>query len=527
MIEDIQYLQENSQLDSAVVYIDSQQRDRRFFPVPAQYTVTFDVPFKNVVGFDILDASIPTTMWNIDKYNGTLAITVSLTAPTSLDPDGKETYFKEIKNASSFHRLFERSHIVGAITPNYVMVVSTEQYDADIIAPSEIITPYFVYVRQVITGTNVVVAPVNISEDAVYLFRHLGVRYNLPLEDPSIQYIETGNYTLQPNQDGGYDIIYFTEINVLETTYVSIKSSLNYLCEIKNLYKQIELGNYDITSLKAELNNNWQMDDVRFEATAGTDRKQGILKITSVSGFVVINANIGRLIKQLGFDTLPTALESDLYQQFSVGDNQNVFAAISNSQYGTGYVAVAPGIVNLLGDRYVILRCPEIEDHLLGSYAYVKSTPGLGLFKLAAAQNDVTHLRFDFVNLVRKPFHPIGKMSKMTFQFQTQSGDLYDFKGVNHQILFVVKFLVPSQKHTFYKSILNPNYDANFIRYMSTSRTIENKEDSDEEEEYDTDANVIKYKKELQKYDYSSSDDDGDSDDSEVDFDFSKSRPHK
>jgi hypothetical protein len=205
-----------------------------------------------------------------------------------------------------------------------------------------------------------------------------------------------------------------------------------------------------------------------------------------------------------------------------VGENTNVFAAISNSTYGSGYVIVAPGIVNLLGDRYVILRCPEIEDHLLGSYSYIKSTPGLGLFKLAAAQNDVTHLRFDFVNLVRKPFHPIGKLTKLTFKFQTQSGDLYDFKGVNHQIMFVIKFLVPSQKHTFYKSILNPNYDANFIKYMSTSRTIENKEDSDEEQDYTTKENIIRYKKEIQQYDYSSSDDEGGSDDSEVDFDFSK-----
>jgi hypothetical protein len=90
--------------------------------------------------------------------------------------------------------------------------------------------------------------------------------------------------------------------------------------------------------------------------------------------------------------------------------------------------------------------------------------------------------------------------------------------------MFVIKFLVPAQKHIFYKSILNPNYDANFIRYMSSSRTIENKEDSDEEQDFTTKENIVKYKKEIQQYDYSSSDDDGESDDSEVDFDFSKKR---
>jgi hypothetical protein len=523
MIEDIQYLQENSQLDSAVVYIDSQQRDRRYYPFPQTYTVSFDTPFKNVVGFDILDASIPTTMWNIDRYNGTLAITGVFTPISTIDMDAKEMYFKEIKNAKSFSRLFERAHITGSLNDNYVIIVNKQQYDTSSIAAAETVTQFFVYLREVQRDTNIKRALKNVPADA-YMFTHLDISYYLPANDPDIVYIEEQNYSLIPNENGGYDIIYFTEINVPETTYVSIKNNIAYLAEIKNLYKQIELGNYDITSLKAEINNTWQVFDMKFEATAGTDRKQGIFKLTSNNGFLVINAAIGRLIKQLGFDTLPTPYERHLYQECPVGDNKNVFAAISDSVYGNGYVVVAPGIVNLLGDRYVILRCPEIEDHLLGSYAYIKSTPGLGLFKLAAAQNDVTHLRFDFVNLVRKPFHPIGKLSKLTFRFQTQSGDLYDFKGVNHQIMFVIKFLVPAQKHTFHKSILNPNYDANFIKYMSTSKTIENKEDSDEEQDFTTKENIIKYKKEIQEYDYSSSDDDGNSDDSEIDFDFSKRR---
>lgn len=519
MIEDIQYLQDNSQLDSAVVYIDSQQRDRRFFPIPGSYTVSFDVPFKNVVGFDILDASIPTTMWNVDRYNGTLAVSVTFTPISTLDVSAKETYFKEIKNAQSFSRLFERAHIIGNLNENFVLIMSKLQYDSVSISPAIITTPFFIYVREIITNTNIRLAPKNISEQSSYIFTHQGQRYFVEHNDPIISYIETGNYTLTPNVIDGFDVVYFFEVNVSESTFVSIKNTVNFIAEIRNLYKQIELGNYDITTLKAELNTIWQNDDIRFESTAGTDRKQGIIRLTSTNGFIVVNANLGRLIKQIGFDTLPTPSENTLYQECPVLDNQNVFAGI----YGSQYSVTAPGIVNLLGDRYVILRCPEIEDHLLGSYAYVQSTPGLGLFKLAAAQNDVTHLRFDFVNLVRKPFHPIGKLAKLSFRFETQSGDLYDFKGVNHQILFVIKFLVPSQKHSFYKSILNPNYDANFINYMSSSRTIEHKEDSDEEQDFTTKQKMLQYKKELREYDYSSSDD-GSVDDSEIEFDFTKKK---
>jgi hypothetical protein len=61
------------------------------------------------------------------------------------------------------------------------------------------------------------------------------------LNDSDIEYIESSNYTLTTNENGGYDIVYFTEVNVQETTYVSILNNVNYLAEIKNLYKQISL----------------------------------------------------------------------------------------------------------------------------------------------------------------------------------------------------------------------------------------------------------------------------------------------
>ena len=105
----------------------------------------------------------------------------------------------------------------------------------------------------------------------------------------------------------------------------------------------------------------------------------------------------------------------------------------------------------------------------------------------------------------------------MTFRFETSSGDLYDFKGVNIQILFMIKFLVPTQKFKFEKSILNPNYDPNFMKYMSTSKNIQYKEDSDNEEEFDNDKYYQMYKKEMDKYDYSSSGDEDDGDDGDSD----------
>ena len=75
--------------------------------------------------------------------------------------------------------------------------------------------------------------------------------------------------------------------------------------------------------------------------------------------------------------------------------------------------------------------------------------------------------------------------------------------------MLAFKYFTPTRKETFTKSILNPNYNANFIDYMVTNKIIKDKETSDNEEDYDNDdKNYNYYKKELDKYDYSTSEED-------------------
>jgi hypothetical protein len=337
-----------------------------------------------------------------------------------------------------------------------------------------------------------------------------------------INIINSGNYHIEPNDYNLYDIVYYTVGNVRSADYTSLVEQKYFLLNIENFYKTMVLGNYDIGTLKQSLNDVWSSAAISFSSTVQPDRKQGIYQINCTS-YIVLNARIGRLVRQMGFDTYPQASDSNIYDTFSVGDNLQVFASLYVNDTSE-YRIRAPGIVNLLGYRYIILRCKEIEDHLLGSTAYTNYSPGIGLFKLAAASSEVTHLRFDFVNLVRKPFHPIGKLSKLTIRFEIENGLLYDFKGVNHQILLVLKYLIPRMTTRFPVSILNPNYNPNFIEYMSTSKNIEYKEDSDDEQEFKDEKYESQYKKELQEYDYSSSEGEADDDslDSEVEFNFSR-----
>ena len=529
MIEDIDFLKGNSDIDSAVVYIDSTKRDRRFYPQAEEYTLSFDQPFRNVVGFEVLDASIPTTMWNVDKYNYTIAITKCSVPSTNINQSLASSYFNELCQVTDFFPLFERQHVVGDLVENFALVVDAETFDSLDLAvqiSDTIATPYFMFKRYVMTDTSVQVMPRNFSDSTFYTFTYHGIDYYVStIDDPIILILQQNNFHVTINDNGNYDIIYFERYNIRDVDYNSIIAINAFILKIENFYKSIVQGNYDITTLKQTLNDAFTTAAISFTSSVQPDRKQGIYVI-SCPAYIVINANIGLLIKQLGFDTYPVESQSSLYKHITVGSNQLVFCSIYKSAY-LNFSLKAPGIVNLSGYRYIIMRCKEIEDHLLGSNAYTQFSPGIGLFKLAAATADITHLRFDFVNLVRKPFHPIGKLSKLSVRFEVRDGLTYDFKGVNHQILFVLKFLVPKNHQRSTRSILNPNYNPDFIHYMSTSRNIEYKEDSDQEEEFKEEEYETKYKKDLQQYDYSSSDEEGatgddDEDDSEVEFDFSK-----
>lgn len=126
---------------------------------------------------------------------------------------------------------------------------------------------------------------------------------------------------------------------------------------------------------------------------------------------------------------------------------------------------VTPGLINLETARYVIMRCPEIESHLLGNYSLMRHTPGIGLFKMIDS-NTISNLRFDFVSIIRKPFHPIGKLSRLTLRFENNDGTLYNFKAVNHVILLSVKYYSPKPVVMSTSSILNRNYNPDVLQYI-------------------------------------------------------------
>ena len=71
-LDDIQFLKSHSFKQHYTFIVDSKDRDYIDNPYPNNYTIYFTEPFKNVFGLEVIDASVPRTMYNVDKNNNTL-----------------------------------------------------------------------------------------------------------------------------------------------------------------------------------------------------------------------------------------------------------------------------------------------------------------------------------------------------------------------------------------------------------------------------------------------------------------------
>jgi hypothetical protein len=173
-------------------------------------------------------------------------------------------------------------------------------------------------------------------------------------------------------------------------------------------------------------------------------------------------------------------------------------------------IIIGPGLVCFTGEKYVILRSPEIEEHSFGSLAYTNNNLGIAKFRTnSLGFNDE---KLFITKIPIREFHPIGKLSKITFRFETAEKNLYDFKGINHNITLAIFYFEPTfkQKEEF-NSILNPNYTNNFndYKYINAEQEIINESDDDEDDINEDDIhenfsrdNINDYRKMEQKYNY-------------------------
>lgn len=136
----------------------------------------------------------------------------------------------------------------------------------------------------------------------------------------------------------------------------------------------------------------------------------------------------------------------------------------------TGYRVVSPGVVDLTGDRFLVVRCPEVETYLVrGERLASEAThPGIGLLTLGTY--GYSEARLDFFHAKPRTLTaPIGRLSRMSFRLESQDGALYPSRGCDHTLLVNVRFLVPKKRKSEEEdeSLLSPGYDPDVWLYRA------------------------------------------------------------
>jgi hypothetical protein len=305
----------------------------------------------------------------------------------------------------------------------------------------------------------------------------------------------------------------------------------DHLHELALHVVEMEPGNYDAKGFLLAFAHAMPPDpdepDARKILTIGSQSRvfaekdqqfmqySGAVQLTARHPFW-LDMDLSGLGEVLGFTELPSDSRADKYSRLRFMDRRYLFGAIPNlppSAPGapppperpldqTPWILRSPGILNLNGTRFIILRCPQIECATSALSAQNVSA-GIGLFKLY--DQALAHLRFDFIKLSTVNFHPIGKLSRLHLRFERLGGDLYDFKGSDFHVLLVIRFLERVRPAFSPASALgslgapgaargaadrpraagrhlNPDYDPDVLRYESRARTEMDESDTDSDE---------------------------------------------
>ena len=279
---------------------------------------------------------------------------------------------------------------------------------------------------------------------------------------------------------------------------------------------EIPIGNYTLNKLIVILNTMFRENinlvilhrtiedkdnfELELQCTGNTIPVdiQNILKFEA-NRYIIFDMNKSTLNKTLGFYS-KVSDDLEFINNFSyLNTNKiNIYEKFYHSiKIIDKYRIIAPGIVYLIGYDYIILKCPEIEEHLYGSLSYTKNT--IGLAKIRVSNWGLNEESTSYLKLKLREFHPIGKLNKITLKFENAEGNLYDFRGVNHNIVFAIHYYSAKQKQKFEKSIINPEYKMNFMDYKYSQE--EKEEESDiEDNENNSLINIEDYKKMEKKY---------------------------
>lgn len=423
---DVNYLASAAQDASYIFLVDSATRDTMFDPEANKYTVRFNWPFENVTGLELLDASVARTEYIVERFENVLAFTYGGQKHAVTVPPGDYNLAQLVETLS---KLVPEGFSVRAKTN-----------------PAEVSNKVEFSGEQELT--------IDVDNSTIRKCLGLGIKGTLVGLPTPLR--KTVTLLSCPLPSANQKVAAWPPIR--QRFMASTTGSPSVARLFASSPSPGALGHLEVRS----------MDDVIIATgtfTTGTSGFQNIQAPLTATGsvregeeyYVQISSEDASVFVT-GDDGLQGFWQDELQDYWSTGTD-SVCVGLDVTPFG--YAVDAPHLVDLTGDRYLCVRCPEIESRLYRDRAYEKMHVGLGMVKLGGY--GVRHERFDFVSVPSRRLRtPIDKVSELTIRLERPNGALYQTKGINHSLLLAIHYRVMTKQPNVGKAPpLQPRYCPN------------------------------------------------------------------
>ena len=491
-MDDVAFLQENSEEASYLFVVDSADRDTAVYKTPSQYQVNFQNPFRNVFSLQVLDVSIPRSEYIVSASSNTLVYQMQGDQVKTLVLTPGDYQVDRLMGDLNGLLAEQADHTTG----NYLTVQAlTSPPDLSSKLKFTCAVPFTLYASQSsMRGVLGFSNPIRAEDAGTFYAAPAGYRdgdpdvlLSLPgpVDDPLVTNTFLGpdpvvetvavTATQQPRQ-----MFYATQSGVLSRVQAAfgVLGSGPPAGDVRIQWLVTDAGagaTVASGSLAVEVDEvNSYSSTIEGDIQVAADLVMGAAYyITFWDPLNGDPANCYALFHS--YQVLPTK-EAGILDTFTLGGarfgdgTQQLCVQLDVAQ--AQQQIISPGLYDLVGERYVMLRCQEIEDFLYKERAYEKYNAGLALVKLGnyGYQNQ----QFNYSGFPPRTFHPIGKLSKLTLRFEKRGGVLYDFQGVDHVITFLVRYYATKAKQPTARESaaaanpLNPHYTPYINEYQYT-----------------------------------------------------------
>jgi len=468
-MDDIETIEKFGQDETYIFVADSSKRDKLVYPTAAEFEVIFNNQFRNIVKFEVLQATIPRTDYLVDETECTFAYAI-----------GQPT------NINSWETDIAGNIRVANITPgDYNLPQLIDELNRVLQNASNTFNDTTTLRVSPVTNPSEISNKINISSSGPFTF--LGdqstIRSTAGFGDPvltSPDYSVVPGYTT--NFTNGAANVFLSKVssNVYTerfNTFVGVFPPGD-ASSITGIYTGQDIRQYfTATSAGVPSAISAYFKDVGTAPTGGFVINVAIKKasdnstiasgnITSINDDLTPStSNVLTVVENFiqntsyyveftpGASGTSNVLHTALYHTspnlpavpgayISINGNASIYpgqlfsADVISGAYG--HTITSPGIVNIRGARYLKIRCLELETLIYKDRVGEPSTAGVGIVNIIGY--GFANERYSFSSIPIKAFHPIGKLQKLTFRIERPDGSLYNSNGVDNTFLCALTY---------------------------------------------------------------------------------------